>query len=102
MGLIIKKFNEQQKGYWCSYHTIEELETEATFSSSNATTLCPPGIIRSANLHTGVAFHNFDRYVETADVKDTLHDTVGIIYQNIPTQSKDEEHEAENVVFSAF
>lgn len=31
---------------------------------------------------TGVAFDNFDRFVETKSGKDTLHDTVGIIYQN--------------------
>ncbi|GBP70317.1 Chimeric ERCC6-PGBD3 protein [Eumeta japonica] len=30
-----------------------------------------------------VAFDNFDRFVDTLTGKDTLHDTVGIIYQNI-------------------
>ncbi|VVC93252.1 unnamed protein product [Leptidea sinapis] len=30
---------------------------------------------------THVAFDNFDRFVDTATGKDTLHDTVGIIYQ---------------------
>ncbi|KAG5894728.1 hypothetical protein JTB14_006147 [Gonioctena quinquepunctata] len=34
-------------------------------------------------LCTGVAFDNFDRYVDTLDGKETLYDTVGIIYQNI-------------------
>lgn len=32
---------------------------------------------------TGIAFDNFDRFVDTLTGKDTLHDTVGIIYQNI-------------------
>ncbi|GFS49548.1 hypothetical protein TNCV_2968411 [Trichonephila clavipes] len=31
----------------------------------------------------GVAFDNFDRYVGTLTGKDTLHDTKGIIYQNV-------------------
>ncbi|GFV68876.1 uncharacterized protein TNCV_1985401 [Trichonephila clavipes] len=30
-----------------------------------------------------IAFDNFDRYVDTLTGKDTLHDTVGIIYQNV-------------------
>lgn len=28
---------------------------------------------------------NYDRFVETSSGKNTLHDTVGIIYQNVPT-----------------
>ncbi|GFS81882.1 hypothetical protein TNCV_1544991 [Trichonephila clavipes] len=31
----------------------------------------------------GIAFDNFDRHVDTLTEKDTLHDTVGIIYQNV-------------------
>ncbi|GFX03209.1 uncharacterized protein TNCV_1700931 [Trichonephila clavipes] len=31
----------------------------------------------------GVAFDNFDKYVDTSTGKDTLHDTAGIIYQNV-------------------
>ena len=34
-----------------------------------------------ASLTTGVAFDNFDRFVETLSGKDTPHDTVGIAYQ---------------------
>ncbi|GFU43145.1 hypothetical protein TNCV_4289841 [Trichonephila clavipes] len=60
-----------------------ELETEATISSVNRSQICPPDIIQSPSLSTGVAFDNFDRYVDTLTGKDTLHDTVGIIYQNI-------------------
>ena len=37
----------------------------------------------SPNLATGVAFDNFDRYVETLSGKNTLHDTVGIVYQDV-------------------
>lgn len=45
--------------------------------------LCPEEIELKPNLCTGVAFDNFDRYVDTHTGKNTLHDTVGIIYQNI-------------------
>lgn len=103
LGLSLKSLTSSRKiidiinryGHCCSYHTIEELETEATFSSSNSSTLCPPGIIHSPNLHTGVAFDNFDRYVETVNGKDTLHDTVGIIYQDVMSETNEEEECAE-------
>ena len=32
---------------------------------------------------TGVAWDNFDRFLETITGKETLHDTVGITYQTI-------------------
>ena len=35
----------------------------------------------NASAATGVAWKNFDRFVETKSSKDTLHDTVGIAYQ---------------------
>ncbi|GFU73163.1 hypothetical protein TNCV_1268031 [Trichonephila clavipes] len=69
-------------GHCCNYNTPEELETEATISSVNRSQICPPDIIQCPSLITGVAFYNFDRYVDTFTGKDTLHDTVGIIYQN--------------------
>lgn len=34
------------------------------------------------NLHTGLAFDNYDCFVETLSGSDTLHDTVGIVYQD--------------------
>ncbi|GFV74274.1 retrovirus-related Pol polyprotein from transposon 297 [Trichonephila clavipes] len=37
-----------------------------------------------------VAFDNFDRVVETKSGKDTLHDTVGIIYQNVELHTPNE------------
>lgn len=70
-------------GHCCSYTSLEGIETEATFCSTLRSDVCPEGIIRSKNLCTGVAFNNFDRFVNTSSGKDTLHDTVGIIFQNI-------------------
>lgn len=43
--------------------------------------MIPVGISRVDGLTTLVAFDNYDRFVDTATGKDTLHDTVGIIYQ---------------------
>lgn len=52
--------------------------------------LRPEVINKTSNLSTGVAFDNFDRFVETKTGKDTLHDTVGIIYQNIDPNTQNE------------
>ena len=66
------------------------METEATISSVHRTQVCPPDIILNPSLCTGVAFDNLDRYVDTLNGKETLHDTVGIIYQNIDDNSHSE------------
>uniref|UniRef100_A0A2H1WQX7 SFRICE_024035 n=1 Tax=Spodoptera frugiperda TaxID=7108 RepID=A0A2H1WQX7_SPOFR len=91
LGMTIKSLTSSRKiinilnrlGHCCNYTTLEELETEATYSSEYRTEISPPDIIRKSSLCTGVAFDNFDRYVDTHNGKETLHDTVGIIYQNI-------------------
>lgn len=91
LGLTIKSLTNSKKmvntlhkyGHCCSYTTLEELETEATFNSCLRTDICPEDISRTENKCTGLAFNNFDRFVDTANGKDTLHDTVGIIFQNV-------------------
>ncbi|GFV05785.1 hypothetical protein TNCV_5035241 [Trichonephila clavipes] len=53
----------------------------STILKMDKTTL--PAVMKMEDLINGVAFDNFDRYVDTLTGKDTLHDTVGIIYQNV-------------------
>ncbi|GFU64005.1 hypothetical protein TNCV_245821 [Trichonephila clavipes] len=65
------------------YPGVEKLETEATCTSVQNSSICPETIVKSPLLCTRVAFDNFDRFVETKSGKDTLHDTVGIVYQNV-------------------
>ncbi|GFU51383.1 uncharacterized protein TNCV_4752491 [Trichonephila clavipes] len=91
LGMTVKSLKSSRKminilnrhEHCCNYNTLEELETEATISSVNRSQICPLDIIQSPSLSTGVAFDNFDRYVDTLTGKDTLHDTVGFIYQNV-------------------
>lgn len=91
LGLLLKSITSSRKvvdivnkfGHCCSYNVIEGLETESTFSASRSATLCPEGVQKGMKYFTSVAFDNFDRYVETTNGKDTLHDTVGILIQNI-------------------
>lgn len=93
LGITMKSITSSRKvidllnkyGQCCSYNTIEELEAEATFSTLARSVICPEDIRLSPFYSTGVAFDNYDRFVETSSGKDTLHDTVGIIYQNVQT-----------------
>ena len=71
-----------QYGHTASYHTIEELETELTFQATESGNCTPTGMSLHSVQATGVAFDNFDRFVETLTGKDILHDTVGIAYQS--------------------
>ncbi|XP_011858812.1 PREDICTED: uncharacterized protein LOC105556339, partial [Vollenhovia emeryi] len=88
---IINRF-----GHCCSYTTTEELETEATYAASSRSQICPDDIVPKPNLHTGLAYNNFDRFVDTLTGKDTLHDTVGIIFQDIvPDIAEDEDAEVQ-------
>lgn len=56
---------------------------DATFAPILHSNICPEGIIPTNNLRTGLAYNNFDRFVDTATGKDTFHDTVGITFQNV-------------------
>lgn len=69
-------------GHSINYHTAEELETELTFTATKDQKVLPDDLHSKSYLRTGVAFDNYDRFVETVDGKDTLHDTVGIVYQD--------------------
>lgn len=86
-------------GHCCSYSTLEGLETEATFSAIGRSLLCPEDIIPENNLCTGLAFNNFDRFGRnTCTGKHTLHDTVGIMFQNIVDSSPSVPRAIENLL----
>lgn len=96
LGMALKSLSSSRKivdllnkyGNCCSYNVIEELETEITFSSTKQNQLCSEDIIPTDDLCTGIAFDNFNRFVETLTGKNTLHDTVGVIYQNVSSDTK--------------
>lgn len=90
LGLTLKSLTDSEKivrllhayGHCISYTASLELETEATYTLTDAKRICPAEMILRPHLNTGFAFDNFDRYVETCTGKDTLHDTVGISFQD--------------------
>lgn len=63
-----------------SYNLAEELETEMTYTSIEDNNISPTAI-KATDKCTHVAFDNYDRFLDTFSGKDTMHDTVGIIYQ---------------------
>lgn len=70
-------------GHCVSYSVVEELESELAYGCAANSNILPYGLIpKNPKLRTHVAFDNYDKFVETSSGKDTLHDTVGIVYQN--------------------
>lgn len=67
-------------GHCVSYTVTEGIETELAYTCSLENVILPFDL--SPHSYTHVAFDNYDQYVETSSGKDTLHDTVGIAYQN--------------------
>lgn len=91
LGLVTKSITSSRKmveilnrmGHCCSYSVVEGIETELAYGHAIEKRLLPSGLKdKHPDLCTHVAFDNYDRYVETNTGKDTLHDTVGIVYQN--------------------
>ncbi|EFX75137.1 hypothetical protein DAPPUDRAFT_108189 [Daphnia pulex] len=70
-------------GHGINYHVTEEQETELTYSTTDKSKLLPWGLQRHNQLGTGVAFDNYDQFVETLTGKDPLRDTVRIVYQDL-------------------
>ena len=68
-------------GHCASYSTIVELETELTFEATKEKRLTPNRMSLNPANNIGVAFDNFNKYLEKVSGKDTLHDTVGIAYE---------------------
>lgn len=91
LGLATKSMTGNRKllnvlnrmGHCISYTLTQEIETELAYGCSIAKRSLPFGLeLQRPELHTHVAFDNYDRFVETSSGKNTLHDTVGIVYQN--------------------
>ena len=83
-------------GYCSSYNTIQEIETELTFEANKRQEILPYGMELGIN-DTGIAWDNYDCFVETKDGKDTLHDTVGISYQTLQKQVEPENNENNSI-----
>ena len=96
LGLVMRTLTGSRKAlevlnrlnHCISYHAAEELDTEMVFTSAARKRLLPDGLHLAPDLNTGVAFDNLDRFCATLTGTDTLHDTVGIVYQNVPSDNQ--------------
>ena len=80
-------------GHCINYHTIEEIETETTFSLTKSNMFTPSGMKLDPQCATGLGWDNFDCFIETVSIKDTLHGAFGIAYQTvIANDSNETEH----------
>ena len=52
-------------GHCVSFNLVEEIETEFTYAANKKDILIPSGMNMDANAFTGLAFDNYDRFVET-------------------------------------
>ena len=68
-------------GHCVSYSTVEKFKTELTFEANKNSKETSLKMKTSPEFNTGIAWDNFDRFVETKSGKDRLHDAVGIAYQ---------------------
>ncbi|KAK6168761.1 hypothetical protein SNE40_019944 [Patella caerulea] len=90
LGMAMKSITGSRKvidilnryGHCVSYSCIEELETELTYNSQEAQSMVPHGIQKMSSLVTCTAWDNYDKFIDSIDGKGTLHDTVGICFQN--------------------
>lgn len=69
-------------GHCLNYTASNEIETELAYSDIDSGRTLPASLIPHSDLCTHLSFDNYDRFVDTRDGKDTLHDTVGIVVQN--------------------
>ena len=76
---VVDLFQQIRPLWELQYHC--RLETELTFEATKEKRLTPNMMSLNPANNIGVAFDNFDKYLETVSGKDTLHDTVGIAYE---------------------
>ena len=90
LGLGLKSMTGSRKvievlnrhGHCIGYHTAEIIETDLATQIVNRQNVTPDGLLQHSGLCTFLAWDNYDERTETLSGLGTLHDTVGICYQN--------------------
>ena len=82
---LIGKLNRY--GHCVTYTTTEEYETELTFTLTSASKILLPDLVPDSSLTVGITYDNFKQFVEILSGKNTLHDTVGIVYQSVSEET---------------
>ena len=92
LGINLKRFTGSRRileimnrlGHCASYHTVEEVETTLTAEAEKEGKSLPQGLKPFRGSRLGTAWDNFNRFVESLNRKNTLHDTVRIAFQRRP------------------
>lgn len=95
LGMCIKTVTGSKKmvqvlnrfGHCLNYNKLEEVETATAERIQERQLSCPEGTVIGSPM--GLAFDNFDELTQTLSGADSLHDTMGILYQNIPDDDTD-------------
>ena len=103
LGMALKSITGSKKlvqvmnrfGHCINYNSLEELETATAEALQKRMKACPEDTL--PGLPFGLAFDNFDEMTQTLSGNNTLHDTMGILYQNIP-DGKDERSSANSSI----
>ena len=90
MGMSMKSMTGSKKivtmlnrmGHSINYHAVEEIETDLAYAILDRKETCPAGSIPV--VPCGLAFDNYDELTSILSGADTLHDTMGIMYQSKP------------------
>lgn len=75
-------------GQSINYHAVEEIETNLAHAILDRQLNCPAGTV--SGVMCGLAFDNYDELTHTLSGSDTLHDTMGILYQSQGSSSPTE------------
>ena len=70
-------------GHCLNYSSLEELETATADALQERGMAFPDRTLKGSPM--SLAFDNFEEITQTLSGADSLHDTMGILYQNIPT-----------------
>ena len=94
LGLGVKSLTGSRKlltilnrfGHTVNYHCAEELETELALAQQQTGLICPEGTQK--NCVMGLAFDNYDELTHPLSGAESLHDTMGILYQvDLPSET---------------
>lgn len=83
-------------GHSISYHLTEEIETRLATEITERKQSTPDGLSMKPGLATGLAWDNFDQNTETVSGSGTVHDTVGICYQNMISENTEDNNSSNN------
>ena len=62
---------------------MESLETDLAMSITEKNSATPDGLVHQPGLGMNIAWDNYDEKIKTLSGSGTLHDSIGICYQNV-------------------